>query len=766
MNFTLPILQSIIANHIDGSVIYKIMDKIYAKGNTVAEQLIYCIHKALIQFSLKYGFEFDMMISKRFLEELLCKDQILSEDALLEILNEIVDLEFGIDELNEWFHLIEITIAEEKLDVLRDYILLQNTKNRQIRAVYPQILTAKPPLPPEEYLDRAESEMILESLNVSKKLVLVNGIGGIGKSTVCRRIFHEISETENRPLAWIVYNDKDLLDDMKKQLFYPKDGKDWEKRFTQFIEQDIDERAIIFIDNVNVTEEEETYLSKLSNAKCSIVCTSRIEKFLHYEIVPIPYFDDEKCIELFYKYYKLEYDEKRIQNIITRAGRHTLVIEILGKIGNAENYSLEELENKLIQEGFDLEGIASVENKEDTLVGHLSRTFNFKKLTDVQKEILYCMAILPVQWIPADLKKWLGLSNSYNIVYLVKHAWFEQREKKYYMHPVVKEVVKRGIQIPKDAVLRLLKGIGDEIVYKDNPDVEKAKLFLSFAESILDVLSDEMDLVISEVTYHIAVLYSQFGDYDQAKKYIRHCIKTEENGHYSESLLAEAYEHQGYIFYYNYEDAKAEQSYLKSYQVWKKLKNQKHIAAIEGNLALLYQGMWAEDKGSDNKKNTYLLKARKFQNKSIQRFEHIFKGKLHSNMASAYNNMAVISYSLKEYETAVSYYRKAETIRIKLADKISPGDMSVTYKGLCDSFYKMACECKNSRQKILRYKLALTYLNNAIKIREEEIKKGNQKWEVRQLQEMYVRIDREILSLMEEDKGQARGIFEKMNRIT
>lgn len=151
------------------------------------------------------------------------------------------------------------------------------------------------------------------------------------------------------------------------------------------------------------------------------------------------------------------------------------------------------------------------------MVGHLSRTFNFKKLTDVQKEILYCMAILPVQWIPADLKKWLGLSNSYNIVYLVKHAWFEQREKKYYMHPVVKEVVKRGIQIPKDAVLRLLKGIGDEIVYKDNPDVEKAKLFLSFAESILDVLSDEMDLVISEVTYHIAVLYSQFGDYDQAK---------------------------------------------------------------------------------------------------------------------------------------------------------------------------------------------------------------------------------------------------------
>lgn len=95
MKFTLPILQSILANHIDGAVIYKIMDKLHSKGNTVAEQMIYCIHQALARFSQIYGFEYNMTISKRFLEELLCKDQILSEDVLLGILKEIVDLEFG-----------------------------------------------------------------------------------------------------------------------------------------------------------------------------------------------------------------------------------------------------------------------------------------------------------------------------------------------------------------------------------------------------------------------------------------------------------------------------------------------------------------------------------------------------------------------------------------------------------------------------------------------------------------------------------------------
>ncbi len=89
--------------------------------------------------------------------------------------------------------------------------------------------------------------------------------------------------------------------------------------------------------------------------------------------------DEEQCIELFYKYYKREFNKERIRNIVMRSGRHTLVLEILGKIDAAERYSLEELENKLIHDGFDLDGIASVENKEDTLIGHLCRTFNFRK---------------------------------------------------------------------------------------------------------------------------------------------------------------------------------------------------------------------------------------------------------------------------------------------------------------------------------------------------------------------------------------------------
>ena len=702
-----------------------------SKGKNLQEQFLYCIDLSLLKMSKKYNFEYNVEIKKIFFEKIIYNNYIFSKDILKEIFDSMIDLEIDDKFIIEWLNEVDIIIVENKLDILKDYILLKNTKQENTNLIYPLILTAKPPLPPEEYIDRNEEKIILEKLKKVKKLVLVNGIGGIGKSTVCRRVFHSV---DNRPLAWVVYNGKNLLDDFKKQLLYPKDDRDWEKKFIKFIEQDIDENGIIFIDNLNATEEEEKYLSKLSNAKCSIVCTSRIEKFSHYEVVPIDYFDEYKCIELFNKYYQKKCDEEYIGEIIRRAGNHTLVIEILAKIANAENYSLEELYYELVNKGFDLEGIASVENKEDTLIGHLCRTFNFDKLNDTHKMILYCLAILPVQWIPYGIKKWLSLSNNFNINYLVKHAWFESSEKGYYMHPVVKEVVKRKIILEKTIILSLLKGIVDDISYNENPDYDKSKMLISFVESILNFIQDEKGEIVTQAFYNISMLYGQFGEYINGKKYIDMCIEYEEENHNSVELLAAAYNHRGYINFYCFKDKEAEKDYLKAYKMRQGLKNNKNIAATASNLALLYKTMWLEIKDEDLRKNSkYLVLAEEYQKKAIEEFEKIFRGKLHPNLASAYNNMAGIYHSMKKYDEAIYYYRKAETIRVKIITDIFPGDLSVTYKGICDCYIDLSINIESETKKIIYYKIALVNLNKCIKIRKKEIEKGNQKWDVNNL---------------------------------
>lgn len=364
------------------------------KRETLEDQLFICIDKSLMWLCEKYNCEYDLKIQRKFLENVIRNAELSSQNSWEDILRETIYISIDDRLAEEWFAIVNRVIAEEQLIKLRDYIFLSGKNDKESKKTYPRILTVKPAMPPEEYVDRAEYQEICAKLQESRKLVLVNGIGGIGKSTVCRKLFHELEKKKEITLAWIIYKDKNLLEDLCQQLLYPRKGKAWKERFIQFLQQDIEENAVIFVDNVNRTEEEEPFLEILSNANCNVICTSRVEKFEYYEAIHIDFMDESDCIQLLYKYYKLERDDDIALRIVRRAGFHTLTIEILGKIGNAENYSLEELEVNLEKKGFDLEGIASVEHKEDTLIGHLCRTFDTSKLTDSQKKyyiaLRYC----------------------------------------------------------------------------------------------------------------------------------------------------------------------------------------------------------------------------------------------------------------------------------------------------------------------------------------------------------------------------------------
>lgn len=725
---------------------------LYQKGKmrTVDEELILCLEYSLETFSQNYVLEYDDAIKIKLIEELRKRKTLRHRDwkSILEI---VTDLKFDDHIVDDWRDIMVRTISEKRLVVLRDYIEIGHCRNTHENEVYPRILTAKPSLPPEKYIDRMEYDEILQKVRESRKLVLVNGLGGIGKSTVCRKVFHNFDKEEKRTLAWITYHDEDLLEDLRRQLFFPKEGENWKKRFLQFLQQDIEDTAVIFVDNVNAAEEEEPFLQELANARCSVICTSRITEFSHYETVPINFFSTDDCVRLFSGYYGLEFDDEKIRRIVSRAGRHTLVIEILAKIARAERYTLTELEKQLQERGFDLEGIASVELREDTLIGHLAYTFSTEKLNSQQKRILYCMSILPVERISDQFKEWLGLPNRYNLNYLEKYAWFVSDEQGFYMHPVIKEVVKRVIEPQQDAVALLLKNLTEEISYKENPEHERSMQIISYIESILPYIKEEQREICAQAFYNMSVLYGQFQNNTLALIYVNKCINLIEARYEQkdlEELLGCAYNHRGFVHYYEFEDELAKESYLEAYRIRKRMKNKKLLAQTQSNLALLYQGMWSEEKDEKTRRK-YLLVAKKYQQEALNIFIHIFHGSEHPNLASAYNNMAVIMKSLEEKEFAIFYYKRAARIRNSLKD-VAPGDLSVTYLGLSNTFFEMAEQSKRRIYCLHRLKMSLYYLKRAKEIRISEIRKGNQKWSLDKLNEQEQRIYNMLTQLREE----------------
>lgn len=102
--------------------------------------------------------------------------------------------------------------------------------------------------------------------------------------------------------------------------------------------------------------------------------------------------------------------------------------------------------------------------------------------------------------------------------------------------------------------------------------------------------------------------------------------------------------------------------------------------------------------------------------------------------------MAVIVQSLGEKESAIFYYKKAARIRNHLKD-ISPGDLSVTYLGLSNTFFEMAERSEKRIYCLHCLKMSRNYLEKAKKIRIAEIRKGNQKWSLDKVEEQEQRIN-------------------------
>lgn len=217
------------------------------------------------------------------------------------------------------------------------------------------------------------------------------------------------------------------------------------------------------------------------------------------------------------------------------------------------------------------------------------------------------------------------------------------------MHPVIKEVVKRVINIKDDGLLRFLSGLEEELSDVENPEFENSMFLISCAEIVWEYLSDNSKNLVPQLIYNISMRYARFGIYDKALKNINICLNIFEGKKDMEKMLGSAYDLKGYIFYYTFNYEQAEESYIKAYEIRKKLKNKKHLAQTVSSLALLYQGMWGELKDKECREATKVLRlSLNYQKMALQLFEKIFSGKKQDDLEKEIQSIHCIQYSCKD----------------------------------------------------------------------------------------------------------------------
>ena len=406
----------------------------------------------------------------------------------------------------------------------------------------------------------AELEEIKKEM-LANNTVLVYGIGGIGKSYICRKLFwnyYDCFSDGIEYLAWIQYNG-DLTQSVTSSFYDPETNLDNIRKkyenhpvigdmFVKLALTDkpddkmqvikeyfskLEARLLVFIDNADtMTKEEKKWLN---SCKCRMIITSRqkIDGFYGVNInSPSPAY----CKEMYIREsrgnnfdgYSLD-EDRYIEKITELANYHTQTVMLIAKAQYCLGLSSEDMLDELNNTGFVLKGndeIIDTEEYELTMAEHLTKIFNLLNVTDeTQLKAIRLFSLLapntPVK--KRDIKKWFELKSLSSINELVKYGWLNSSGSEYVsIHPVIADVVKYDNKPDFEFALSLINALQDEMKAAD--DYIKKNAVIVHAVAVNKTIGDYNSEKYAFFLLSIADVYENLGSYNDSISYYLRAI--------------------------------------------------------------------------------------------------------------------------------------------------------------------------------------------------------------------------------------------------
>ena len=536
------------------------------------------------------------------------------------------------------------------------------------------ISKTRPLTPSAFYKGRAKIEDIIKSkLEQHGKLVLLHGMGGMGKTEICRKLFNELTDKGHptfEKIGWLTYHDS-LPSTMFDQFpdVQVENQDDYFLQTKNYINQ-IGDKLLLIIDDANEMKEQEAAI--VSALGCSVIITSR-RKFDRLEPINVGQLDWADCREL-YRDHSKDYvsADKTLNDIILLADRHTLSVELLAKTQLAAGNRGEEFLAVLQEKGFNLSGITeqisyihtpekpsiATEEAERIFIEHMSIIFDIAAFSseNLELKVLRLFSLLGADPVTVDsLRKWFELDSLNPLNDLVRRGWLiHQTGDKgvlYAMHPVIRSVVQYKAHITYAEAESLISILSDELVIRNRETVADKQLFLSPAAALGTHFNVEA-VSYARLCHNLAHIYAELGRYDQAMRVSHKALAVWEKVLGKEHpSTATTYNNIAFVHYRQGDYAKGLEWYEKALAVWEKVLGKEHpdTATTYNNIAGVYsrQGDYA--------------KALEWYEKDLAVSEKVL-GKEHPSTATTYNNIAGVYSRQGDYAKALEWYEKALAI--------------------------------------------------------------------------------------------------------
>lgn len=581
------------------------------------------------------------------------------------------------------------------------------------------LVTHNANIKPVSYFTGRETELkyLRQRIEAGQKSILISGMGGIGKTHICRKLFEEYlnkyAKGEKIPfchIGYIEYNG-DIGSSLQNCLKYKKQDSLEQNQEAAWKELEYlasNGKLLLFVDNVNVTIREDRGLERLKSIPGVLVLTSRRISFSkEFELYKIGFLNIEQYKKIYEKIrYKddtkkiLEKDVSNLEYIINElAAGHTITIEFLAHLAETKNWTVKRLRNELERHGFRLE----YKDEEDELINiqkSYETLYDLSELTKAEQNILEAFSVFPYIPLVAEIcNQWLlsdaGVGvNDDILINLYRKGWlqFDVVRESYSLHPVfawfIYDKCKPGIEKHHE----LIKECRKSLEIPEGGSILKCQNYIPFAETIINKLNMNDIREQTEILNTLAYLLQYIGRYKEAYKFYKKLLTIyEQTKSYSCLDIAIVYQNLAYIHIMQkqYEIAKKlfniSQSFLDSKN--KSKKNTLIIATNYNNLGYIYQ---MQEKYDD---------AEIMYEKSMQIQRNIF-GEKNPNIVRSYNNLAYIYECQKKYKKAEKFYILGLQI-----DKSDSFNTAIIYNNLAKLYEKKR-----------EHKSAFTYFFRAYRI--------------------------------------------------
>ncbi len=681
--------------------------KIQDKFKMTSQKALYrAVNEAIDEYKKKHfnrndNGKFPFYESEPFLLEMLKyrfsgnDDKLFDPDRLHEILeqNDNIIPPYK-EELQDYFEILERNIKSndelKSLEIEENYKeeifkisvefhkLLPDfyTMKEQIRDIHDVVIKGNTPdkiIPKEinKISRRKEREIIgrkkalsdlREGLVRDKKILLLNGMGGIGKTTLAE-VYTDTYYEEYKHIIWIrneeSFENAFLAD---AQIINNLGLGIYEKEVILPIGMNmlcnLKGPNLMVIDN-GTRELAKYYDSLPKPPEWHLLVTSR-EKIECLEIMELDFLTEEEAKELFIKYCD-KFTDDEVLNLIGKVEYHTLTIELIAKGATKNRWSYEKARKALNEDAkINVATARSGYDKIDRIKSYISGLFNANNKDDKEKWILKQFLALPTEeieydfltrLIKIDLLDWEEefpdkLDELHETGFLLNNKINDS----YKMHPIIREALLNDLKPEYNETENLIDSVSELLNYdqaKDNP-IDKFQ-YIPYGERLLELFLVDKEKELSDLMNNLASVYQALGKYETAAELLEKALTSNKRNYgedhptvaVSQSNLALVYQDLG-----KYETAaelleKALASAIRNYG-----EAHPRVAVRQSNLALVYQDLGKYEPAAE------LLE--KALASDMQNY-----GEAHPTVAARQSNLALVYKDLGKYEPAVGLLEKA-----------------------------------------------------------------------------------------------------------